>query len=145
MRHLCGLSRILLAAGVVLVLAGSVLAQAAPEGRLDVVAPGVATAPPRGVGLEPGMPPEQRGTRDQEFYPGQVRSRHEPAFVHGLSATVPVSATRSVRLGLSGWTAPAVPFDIPQAAGGAALGLTVRWDEPTAEEPAPAGGPAAVR
>ena len=92
MRHLCGLSRILLAVGVVLVLAGSALAQPAPEGRLDVVAPGVATAPPRGVGLEPGMPPEQRGTRDQEFYPGQVRSRHEPAFVHGLSATVPVSA-----------------------------------------------------
>ena len=48
-------------------------------------------------------------------------------------------ACRGVRVGLSGWTAPAVPYDIPQATGGAAFGITFMWPAPV---PAAAGPPA---
>lgn len=120
---------------VVVTLVGSVwslaLAQS-PTRSLEVTAPTPAPSPPE-FGLQPTMPPDQRGSREEEFYPGPVRSRHEPAFVTPLVKTVPVSRSSAVRVGLSGWTAPAVPFDIPQAAGGVAFGLTVVWGVPLAE------------
>ena len=110
---------------------------------VGVTAPAPTPAPPAGgPWLEPTAPLEQQGTREQEFYPGPVRSRHDPAFVRPFTATVPRSATSSARVGLSGWTAPALPFDIPQSSGGVAFGLTIQWDVPvtvgeTETRPAP--------
>jgi hypothetical protein len=111
-------------------------AQPGPE--LGVRAP---APPPRPeFGLEPTWPPEETGAREQEFYPGvPIRSRHDPAFVTPFVADVPVSRTTKARIGLSGWTAPAVPFDSPDATGGMAFGLTIMWDVPTGEARAPEG------
>lgn len=122
----------------VVVLSGlSSLALAQPASRsLDVTAP-AAVPPAFELGLQPAMPMEQTGSREQEFYPGTVRSRHEPAFVTPLVSTVPVSGSSAIRIGLSGWTAPAVPFDIPQATGGVAFGLTIVWGVPVGEAKPP--------
>lgn len=109
-----------------------------PTGEFGVRVP--APRPTPELGLEPTHPPEERGAREQEFYPGElVRSRHEPAFVTPFVADVPVSATSSVRIGLSGWTAPRVPFDFRESTGGVAFGLTILWGAP----PAPARAPEA--
>lgn len=101
--------------------------------------------PPTELGLEPTQPYEQQGAREQEFYPGLVRSRHEPAFVTPFVGTVPVSRRSAVKFGLSGWTAPALPFDMSEASGGLAFGLTVLWGVPVPEEKAPGGTPAGER
>jgi len=104
-----------------------------------------APTPPRGpeIRLEPTMPPEQQGSRDQEFYPGfEVRSRHEPAFIEPFDRTVPTSQSGGIRIGLSAWTAPAVPYDIRQATGGLAFGLTFMWGVPNRQAKAPQPPPA---
>ena len=92
----------------------------------------------------PYLPLEQRGTRDNDYYPGyDVKSEHDPAFVQPFVKTVPTSRSSGVRVGLSGWTAPAVPYDIPQATGGAAFGITFMWPVPipaTGAPPAPEAG-----
>ena len=111
----------------------------APAVPIEVTTPG-AVPPPRGFRLAPTMPFEEPGIREQEFYPGyEIRSRHEPAFIEPLVTRVRLSPTSGGRVGLSGWTAPAVPFDIPQATGEVAFGLTFSWGEPVDEkkEPAP--------
>jgi hypothetical protein len=85
------------------------------------------------------------GAREQEFYPGQlIRSRHEPAFVRPFVTSIPTSATSMARIGLSGWTAPAVPYDAPDS-GGVAFGLTVEWGVPRAEVKPPEAEPAGER
>jgi len=90
------------------------------------------------LGLEPTQPTEEKGAREQEFYPGVlIRSRHEPAFVQPFVASVPVSRTSRARIGLSGWTAPALPYDFPDATGGVAFGLTIVWGAPAPEAKAP--------
>jgi hypothetical protein len=108
---------------------------------VGVTAPAPTPAPPAGEPwLEPTAPLEQQGTREQEFYPGPVRSRHDPAFVRPFTVSVPRSETSRARVGLSGWTAPALPFDIPQSSGGVAFGFTIQWDVPVGEtetRPAP--------
>lgn len=104
-----------------------------------------APSPAPGLGLERTLPPEQLGSREQEFYPGPVRTRHEPAFIKPFVASVPVSRSSTVRVGLSGWTAPAVPFDIREATGGLAFGLTVLWGAPAREAKAPEAEPPAQR
>jgi hypothetical protein len=129
------------AAVPILLLAGPALAQQAPSGGLERTTP--PPAPPE-FGLEPTMPPDQQGSRDDEFYPTDPpRSRHEPAFLKPFVAEKPVSRTSSMRFGLSGWTAPALPFDSMRGSGGAAFGLTILWGAPPVEakpaEPAPTG------
>jgi hypothetical protein len=107
--------------------------------RVDLVAP---LPPPRGpdFGLEPALPPEQQGAREQELYPERTRSIHAPAFVKGAATTVRTSRTTGARVGLSGWTAPRVPFDFREASGGVAFGLSIVWGVPMPEPPeAPAG------
>ncbi|MBI3455504.1 MAG: hypothetical protein HY002_06935 [Candidatus Rokubacteria bacterium] len=101
--------------------------------------------PAPGLGLERTLPPEQQGSREQEFYPGAVRTRHEPAFIKPFVVSMPVSRSSAVRVGLSGWTAPAVPFDIREATGGLAFGLTVLWGAPATEAKAPEAEPPAQR
>jgi hypothetical protein len=110
-----------------------------PAGGLEVTTPPARPAPE--FGLEPTMPLEQQGSREQEFYPGLVRSRHEPAFVKPFVGSVPVSRSSGARVGLSGWTAPALPFDSRDSTGGVAFGLTILWGVPVpeAKPPVPEG------
>jgi hypothetical protein len=91
------------------------------------------------------MPPGQEGAREEEFYPERTRSIHQPAFVRGAVATKRTSQSSGVKVGLSGWTAPRVPFDSQrESSGGAAFGLTIQWGVPLPEpgEPAASGSPA---
>jgi len=144
------MTRAIMSGVLVLTLVGITGGLPAPAGAQGP-GPGVdVSAPPPGrsapeFGLERTQPPQQQGAREQEFYPGPVRSRHEPAFVTPFVATVPTSRTSAVRLGLSGWTAPAVPYDIPQASGGVAFGFTFLWGVPVAEAPAPSAEPTGQR
>ncbi len=45
------------------------------------------TEPTPEFGFERGIPPEQKGAREQEFYPERTRSIHQPAFVKGAART----------------------------------------------------------
>jgi hypothetical protein len=113
-----------------------------PAAEFGVRAP--VPSPTPKLGLEPTRPPEEQGAREQEFYPGdQVRSRHEPAFVTPFVTSVPTSGGSTARVGLSGWTAPRLPFDFRESTGGVAFGLTITWGAPAAQakalEPEAAG------
>src|SRR5262249_936469 len=117
----------------------------APSGEFGPRAPAPPPAPRPELGLEPTQPPEEAGVREQEFYPGYlIRSRHEPAFVRPFVGTFATSESTSARVGLSGWTAPALPYDTPSETGGVAFGLTIVWGVPRPgskpPEPAPAAG-----
>ena len=144
------MARTLVSAVVAAVVTGAVVGpvaaqQTGPEpGRtVNVTAPEPSPKAP-GLRLERSLPLEQRGTRDNDYYPGyDVKSEHDPAFVQPFVKTIPTSRSSGVRVGLSGWTAPAVPYDIPQATGGAAFGITFMWPVPipaTAGPPAPEAG-----
>jgi hypothetical protein len=125
--------------------AGPSAAQAPPP-SVDVAAPQPASKAP-GFELERTMPLDQRGIRDGQYYPGyDVKSEHDPAFVHPLVKTIATSPTSGVRVGLSVWTAPALPYDIPQETGGVAFGLSFIWSVPVEQKkdapvPAPGGRP----
>lgn len=127
--------------GCVVAFGGLVGAQQSTSGVDQPQEFGVRVPVPRPVpelGLEPTQPPEEKGAREQEFYPGVlIRSRHEPAFVRPFVASVPVSRTSTARIGFSGWTAPALPYDFPDATGGVAFGLTIVWGAPAPEAKAP--------
>jgi hypothetical protein len=110
-------------------------AGAAPSVRM--IAP-PATSPTPAFGFEPSLPPEQQGAREQELYPSErIRSVHAPAFVRSATRTVRMSPTSGMRMGLSGWTSPRVPYDFQESSGGAAFGLTIEWGVPM-EPPAEA-------
>jgi len=129
-------------AGVTMGLAEAQQQSPAPPGSVDVTSPEPSPKAP-GIRLERTMPLEQRGTRDNEYYPGyNVKSEHDPAFVEPFVKTIPTSRTSGVKVGLSGWTAPALPYDIPQAGGGVAFGITFSWFvplPPASAPPAPEG------
>src|SRR5262245_39064840 len=57
-----------------------------PSVGVGVVAP---TPPPSApeFGFETGMPPDQGGAREEEFYSEPTRSIHQPAFVRGAVTT----------------------------------------------------------
>jgi hypothetical protein len=95
-------------------------------------------APPPAIRLEPTMPPEATAIREQQWYPGLIYGQHEPAFVIPWVTTVDTSPTSSVRVGFSAWTAPSLPFDSTQGAGGPALGLTILWGGPAVPRDRPA-------
>jgi hypothetical protein len=95
-------------------------------------------------GFESGIPPEQKGTREEEWYPGErIRTIHQPAYLRGTTTTTRTSRTSGVRWGISGWTAPRVLYDSNrESSGGAAFGLSIEWGTPLpppAEPPPPAG------
>ena len=102
---------------------------------VGVVAPAPAR-PPSEFGLERTFPPDQ--PREGEFYPERTRSVHDPAFVSGAATTVRTSRTAGARIGLSGWTAPRVPFDFQESSGGVAFGLSIVWGVPL---PPPSAAP----
>jgi hypothetical protein len=111
---------------------------ARPSVGVGVVAP---TPPPSApeFGFETGMPPDQGGTREEEFYSERTRSIHQPAFVRGAVTTKRTSRNSGVRVGLSGWTAPRIPFDSQrESSGGAAFGLTIQWGVPLPDPSEPA-------
>jgi hypothetical protein len=55
--------------------------------------------------IAPNTTREATRAREQEFYPGEdIRVRHEPAFVRGMSSA-PASGPIK-RYGVSGWTSP---------------------------------------
>ena len=97
--------------------------------QMGVVAPPPAQPTPD-FGFEPAIPPEQGRAREEEFYPEPTRSIHQPAFVKSANTTIRTSRTSGVRVGLSGWTAPRVPFDMRESSGGVAFGLTIEWGTP---------------
>ena len=115
---------------------------------VGVTAPHPTTTPPT-FGFEEGIPPDQSGAREQDFYPtDRTRSIHQPAFLRGATVTNRTSRTSGVRWGLSGWTAPRVPFDFRESSGGAAFGLSIEWGvplEPPPGEPKPTAPPPAPR
>jgi hypothetical protein len=84
---------------------------------------GVGVRPPTGRGdVEAVAPPGPTRAPEDRDYPGGVRSMHDPVFIEPMTATV-----GPTRIGLSAWTAPGVPFQIHEAPGGAAVGLTIAW------------------
>jgi hypothetical protein len=88
------------------------------------VPPAAPVPPAPRIRFEPTHRPEQTRAPEQEYYPGHlVLSRHEPAFLQPFVVEFPVSRDSTAWLGLSGWTAPALPYDVPES-GGVAIGLT---------------------
>jgi hypothetical protein len=144
---------LLLVAGLAVVFlgAGTVLAQTPPPSGTPPASPAAPSPtgvgivapppsePPTEFGFEWGIPPEQHGTKEQEFYPERVPTVHQPAFLRGATKTVRTSRTSGVRWGLSGWTAPRIPFDMRESSGGAAFGISIEWGTPLEPpaEPAP--------
>jgi hypothetical protein len=144
-----------IAMSVIVVFLGTslALAQTPPaSGTTSTTSPGAAGPPGVGVvapqpqpapefGFEPAIPRDQGGAREEEFYPERTRSIHQPAFVKGANRTMRTSRTSGVRVGLSGWTAPRVPFDMRESSGGVAFGLTIEWgaplEPPTESAPTP--------
>jgi hypothetical protein len=138
------------------ILAGGVAEAQQPAGPTGAGSPPPSTEfgtrapapppPPRPeLGLEPTSPPEEVYAREQDLYPGVlVRSRHEPAFVRPFVTNVNTSPTSTARVGLSGWTAPALPYDAPDS-GGLAFGLTIQWGITKPETKAPEGEPASQK
>jgi len=96
-------------------------------------------APPRpSFGFEQSLPPEQ--TSPPNDYGERTRTIFQPAFVNGASRTTRTSRTSGIRYGLSGWTAPRIPFDDRESSGFPAIGLTIEWGvpmEPPAEPATP--------
>jgi hypothetical protein len=125
----------------VLVAASPVWAQTTPPSGGQAAPPGVAGTPGVGVvapqpthpapafGFEPALPPEQ-GSPRQDDHGERARSVYQPAFVKGAVNTLRTSRTSGVRVGLSGWTAPRIPFDDREASGGPAFGLSFEWGTP---------------
>ena len=126
---------------LVLVFSGGIVASAAAQDQLKIIAP---PPPPPEQGpaefVIPGQPAQLTRPREQDFYPDQIRSRHDPAFIAPFTTTIPTGPTTGVRVGLSGWTAPAVPGEnvLKREAGGVlAFGLSFAWDVDLKKEAQP--------
>lgn len=89
---------------------------AAPEGDFAIIAPKSAR--------------EVTRAREQEFYPGEdIRVRHEPAFVRGLSAAPAAGPIK--RMGVSGWTSPPGRGDgqiAHEVSGWFGFGFSIIWE-----------------
>ena len=123
---------------VVLGCSGAVLAQEKPaEPTQTPAAPAAPTqaAPPQPAeeGLSIIAPPpsvkESTRVRESEFYPGEdVRVRHDPTFIQGLSKAPAKGPVK--RYGLSGWTSPRGRGDSPavQENGWFSFGFSFIWE-----------------
>ena len=116
----------------------------APPG-IGVVAPHPAqpaqpSKPAPDFGFEPSLPPEQ-GVPSEDAHGERTRTIYQPAFVKGAVKTTRTSRTSGVRVGLSGWTAPRIPYDDRESSGFPAIGLTIEWGTPMEPpaEPTPTG------
>jgi len=75
--------------------------------------------------------------REQDFYPDQIKSRHDPAFIAPFTTTIPTGPRTGIRVGLSGWTAPAARGETQlrrEASGVLAFGISLAWDVAIPEE-----------
>jgi hypothetical protein len=89
--------------------------------------------PPTEEGLSIIAPPpavkESTRVRESEFYPGEdIRVRHEPAFVQGISKAPTKGPIK--RYGLSGWTSPPGRGDSQgvQENGWFSFGFSLVWE-----------------
>ncbi len=97
-----------------------------------------AAARPSSFIFEWSLPPEEKSPPND--YGERTRTIFQPAFVNGASRTTRTSRTSGIRYGLSGWTAPRIPFDDRDSSGFPAIGLTIEWGvpmEPPAEPATP--------
>jgi hypothetical protein len=136
------------ASGLVWLLAFGLLtgapAPAFAQAQVEITAP-----PPERAPLEefviPGLPPDVSRPREQDFYPDDVRTRHDPAFIAPLSTTIPTGPRTAARVGLSAWTAPKGRGDLQvsrEIGGWFAVGISFVWDILVeAEPPKPAPAP----
>jgi hypothetical protein len=136
----------------ILLVGGPAAAQTppAPEGTSAPPAPaaaGTVTVTPQpthpqtrpGFGFENALPPEQ-GSPREDAHGERLRTIYQPAFVNGAVRTTRTSRTSGVRYGLSGWTAPRIPYDDRESSGFPAIGITIEWGvpmEPPAEPSKP--------
>jgi hypothetical protein len=134
MRRICGV--VLAGALGALALVAPAEAQTTPPSiELRPPAPG-APPPPAELGIEPTVPPDQRGRgEDPAAKPGLPATPHEPAFIRPAVTTIPITKSSGIRMGLSGWTASPLPVDNPERTGGFAFGLTILWGVPVAPSP----------
>lgn len=118
------------AAGLLAVtLAAGGLAGPAPAQQQPPATP--ATTPEENLTIiAPRSAREATRARESEFYPGEdIRVRHEPAFISGLSAA-PVSGPVK-RLGVSGWTSPPGRGDgilAHETSGWFGFGFSIIWE-----------------
>ena len=122
---------------VVLGLGGAALAQQKPAepAQTPATPPAAETSPqPQAEeGLSIIAPPpavrESTRVRESEFYPGEdIRVRHEPAFIQGLSKAPAKGPIK--RYGLSGWTSPPGRGDSQavQENGWFSFGFSIVWE-----------------
>jgi hypothetical protein len=80
--------------------------------------------------IAPQTTKEATRAREQEFYPGEdIRVRHEPAFIRGLSAPAPSGPIK--RMGISGWTSPPGRGDgqlAHEVSGWFGFGFSIIWE-----------------
>ncbi len=106
--------------------------QEPPKKGITVQVPPLPGAPE--VRIEPTQPRELNRVREEEYYPERVGARHEAAFIHPLTATIPTGPGSSVKAGAAGWTAPRVPHDDRESSGAMAFGFTLSWGLPVPAE-----------
>ena len=103
------------------------------QGQVEIKAPPPEQAP-RPEFIIPGQPPDVSRSREQDFYPDRIRSRHDPAFIVPFSTTVSTGPRTVARFGLSAWTAPQGRGDTPSAGreigGWLGFGFSFVWDIP---------------
>ena len=137
----------------VLLVGGPASAQLHPSrgGSAVPAAPaasGSVTVTPQPSPSQPQTPPDfgfenvlpEQGSPREDAHGERVRSIYQPAFVKGAVKTTRTSRTSGIRVGLSGWTAPRIPYDDKDSSGFPALGITIEWGtpmEPPAEPPNP--------
>ena len=120
--------------GIVLGLVGVALATGAVAAPAFAQSPPAADAPAAPEGdfaiIAPRSAREATRAREQEFYPGEdIRVRHEPAFVRGLS-TAPAAGPIK-RMGISGWTSPPGRGDgqiAHEVSGWFGFGFSIIWE-----------------
>lgn len=99
--------------------------QEPPKKGIKVQIPPLPGAPE--VRIEPTQPRELNRVREEEYYPERVGARHEAAFIHPLTGTIPTGPGSAVKAGAAGWTAPRVPHDDRESSGAIAFGFTLSW------------------
>jgi hypothetical protein len=120
---------------------GGTPASAAPAaaGTVTVTPQPTQPQPRPNFGFEDVLPPDQAYPREDD-HGERTRTIYRPAFVNGAVRTTRTSRTSGVRYGLSGWTAPRIPYDDRDSSGFPAIGITIEWGvpmEPPAEPSKP--------
>jgi hypothetical protein len=78
--------------------------------------------------------------RESDFYPDDIRVRHDPAFIMPLAVKKEGARNSALQYGLSGWTSPNTPAGqapgvVREVPGWFALGFSIVWDSPAPVAP----------